>query len=183
MFEKLLEQLALGLDRRKIPYMIIGGQAVLLYGEPRFTKDIDVTLGRDADQAPELIELIKDLGWKVLVENAESFVRKTMVMPCQDPASGIRLDFIFSYSPYEKRALERVHRKRIGKAEVLFASPEDVVIHKIVAGRPRDLEDAKNLLLKNPQLDRKYIREWLEQFEQSLSKPFIEQLNNLQKPG
>lgn len=25
--------------------MIIGGQAVLLYGEPRLTKDLDVTLG------------------------------------------------------------------------------------------------------------------------------------------
>ena len=50
MFERLLSRLAAALDSAKIPYMIIGGQAVLLYGEPRLTKDIDITLGiNDSD--------------------------------------------------------------------------------------------------------------------------------------
>jgi len=35
MFEKLLEKLAIIFSKNHIPYMIIGGQAVLLYGEPR----------------------------------------------------------------------------------------------------------------------------------------------------
>jgi len=37
--------------------------------------------------------------------------------------------------------------------EVFFASPEDVIIHKIFAGRPRDMEDARTILLKNPGVD------------------------------
>ena len=45
MFKELLSEISKELGRRKIPYMIIGGQAVLLYGEPRLTKDIDITLG------------------------------------------------------------------------------------------------------------------------------------------
>jgi len=44
MFEQILEQLALGLERRSIPYIVIGGQAVLLYGKPRLTRDIDLIL-------------------------------------------------------------------------------------------------------------------------------------------
>jgi len=36
--------------------MVIGGQAVLLYGEPRLTKDIDITLGKGI----ESLEKIKD---------------------------------------------------------------------------------------------------------------------------
>lgn len=44
MFQALLQQIARGLDSRGIPYMLIGGQAVLLYGEPRLTRDVDVTL-------------------------------------------------------------------------------------------------------------------------------------------
>ncbi len=40
MLERLIEKLAIILEQHKIPYMIIGGQAVLLYGEPRLTKDI-----------------------------------------------------------------------------------------------------------------------------------------------
>ena len=45
MFAQLLEQIALGLEERLIPYMVIGGQAVLLYGEPCLTRDIDESLG------------------------------------------------------------------------------------------------------------------------------------------
>ncbi len=45
MFEELLKKIGLALDENAIPYMVIGGQAVLLYGEPRLTRDIDITLG------------------------------------------------------------------------------------------------------------------------------------------
>ena len=44
MFQTLLRKIAEALRPVDISYMIIGGQAVLLYGEPRLTKDIDVTL-------------------------------------------------------------------------------------------------------------------------------------------
>ena len=40
MFERLLKRLARGLGQAGLQYMVIGGQAVLLYGEPRLTKDI-----------------------------------------------------------------------------------------------------------------------------------------------
>ncbi len=45
MFTTLLATIATALDQASIPYMVIGGQAVLLYGEPRLTEDIDITLG------------------------------------------------------------------------------------------------------------------------------------------
>jgi hypothetical protein len=45
MFQKLLKKIANELNTCNIPYMVIGGQAVLIYGEPRLTKDIDITLG------------------------------------------------------------------------------------------------------------------------------------------
>jgi hypothetical protein len=43
--EKLIRKVAERLDADKIPYMVIGGQAVLAYGRPRLTRDIDITLG------------------------------------------------------------------------------------------------------------------------------------------
>ncbi|MCS7144150.1 MAG: hypothetical protein NZ879_03930 [Archaeoglobaceae archaeon] len=42
---ELIKRLAQKLDEKRIDYMLIGGQALLLYGEPRLTKDIDLTLG------------------------------------------------------------------------------------------------------------------------------------------
>ena len=41
MFQEILESIALELDRRGISYMVIGGQAVLYYGIPRLTQDIE----------------------------------------------------------------------------------------------------------------------------------------------
>ncbi|HBR21659.1 MAG TPA: hypothetical protein DD713_03700 [Nitrospiraceae bacterium] len=50
MFEKLIVKVASSLKKHEIPYMIIGGQAVLLYGTPRLTRDIDITLGISTDK-------------------------------------------------------------------------------------------------------------------------------------
>ena len=50
----------------------------------------------------------------------------------------------------------------------MFASMEDVIIHKIFAGRPRDLEDVRSIILKNPDFDREYTRKWLKEFDRSM---------------
>ena len=81
MFQRLLEQIALGLERAGIPYMVVGGQALLLYGEPRLTRDIDVTLGVGPDRLGDVLNLVTDWGWQVLVESSPEFVRETLGLP------------------------------------------------------------------------------------------------------
>jgi hypothetical protein len=105
MFELLLVKIARALDKAKIPYMVIGGQAVLLHGEPRLTRDIDVTLGITPERLDHILPLINTIGLEALVD-PESFARQTMVLPCQDPDTDLRVDFIFSFSPYEAQAIE-----------------------------------------------------------------------------
>jgi hypothetical protein len=51
--------------------------------------------------------------------------------------------------------------------EVCFASPEDLIIHKIFAGRPRDLEDVRSVLLRQANIDTVYIKKWLREFDAS----------------
>lgn len=165
MFDRILKQIAQELDRRKIPYMLIGGQAVLLYGEPRLTRDIDVTLGVAPDRHGEILDVARVCGWRVLVESPALFVERTMVLPCIEPASGIRIDFLFSFSPYERQALKRVTRVAVGKTTVCFASVEDLIIHKLFAGRSRDIEDVKGILLKGMRFDQEYIDRWLRELE------------------
>jgi hypothetical protein len=93
-----------------------------------------------------------------------------MVFPVKDDSTGIRIDFIFSFTSYEKKAIKRAKEIPIKKTIVKFASPEDVIIHKIFAGRARDLDDVKSILLKNPSVDLPYIRKWLSEFDTSLSE-------------
>lgn len=72
MFEELLSRISVCLNRYSLPYMIIGGQAVLLYGEPRLTRDIDITLGVDIDHIHELLTIAKELTLKPIPNDIES---------------------------------------------------------------------------------------------------------------
>jgi len=161
--------------------MIIGGQAVLLYGEPRLTKDIDVTLGIGIDGLQRIKSVVIALGLIYVIDNVEDFVRETMVLPVSEKQSGIRVDFLFSFSPYERQAIQRANEIKLGKTAIRFASLEDVIIHKIVAKRPRDIEDVRSVLLKNPDYDKEYIQKWLKEFDDSLGEGLLNLFNELVK--
>lgn len=166
MFEQIIENIATVLSAQHIPYMIIGGQAVLLYGEPRLTRDIDITLGMGIEKLPQLLEAAKQAGLRLLPANPTDFVGKSWVLPCEEPKSKIRIDFIFSFTPYEQNAIERAKNIKMGESEVKFASPEDIIIHKLFAGRARDIDDTVSILEKNENIDVSYIKKWLKQFEE-----------------
>lgn len=167
MIEQLIQKISQQLDRDNIPYMIIGGQAVLIYGRPRLTRDIDITLGLHTDQFSKIASLCQKLKLVSLTENPEDFARQTMVFPIEDPVSKIRIDFIFSFSEYEAQAIRNTRSVLIENYPVKFASCEDVIIHKMIAGRAIDDEDVKSILAKNKTtLDMKYIEKWLKEFSQ-----------------
>jgi predicted nucleotidyltransferase len=165
MIKKLIKKTARHLDRQKIPYMIIGGQAVLLYGRPRLTRDIDITLGIDTDEYESVEDVCKKLKLRILVDNPQDFARDTKVLPTEEPDSKVRIDFIFSFTPYEAHAIKNAKQILIDDYAVKFASCEDIIIHKMVAGRAIDEEDVKSILAKNKDdLDFEYIEKWLSEF-------------------
>ena len=168
MFEELIARIASLLEAAGIPYMIIGGQAVLVYGTPRMTRDIDITLGVSTDGLEDVVGAVHTAGLKILPEDYRSFVERTWVLPTRDEITGIRVDLIFSFTPYEREAIERAGTVSLRGMSVRFATLEDVIIHKVFAGRPRDLEDVRSIILKNPHFDAQYITDWLEKFDQSV---------------
>lgn len=165
MITTLIKRVARRLDEDGIPYMIIGGQAVLLYGRPRLTRDVDVTLGVDTDRFATMAGMCNDLGLEVLPDDPESFAEQTKVLPTEDPGSRIRVDFIFSFTPYEAQAIERAQTVRMDDYPVRFAAREDVIIHKMIAARAIDVDDVRHILSKNrDRLDYEYLRRWLWEF-------------------
>lgn len=179
MFTELIVRLAGALDAHDIPYMLIGGQAVLVHGEPRVTRDVDVTLGVDIDRLEDVLRAIGAAKLTPLVEPG-AFVKDTNVLPCQSGDSGIRVDLIFSFSPFERQAIDRAVSRRLGSLDVRFVSVEDLIVQKLVAGRPRDLDDAENVLLKNPGLDRTHVEHWLRAFGLALGEPILARWQSIQ---
>jgi hypothetical protein len=84
-FQGLLGRLARTLDEHGVPFMVIGGQAVLLHGEPRLTQDIDLTLGVGPAHLDEVLSACGALELRILPENVREFVRSTFVLPSSRP--------------------------------------------------------------------------------------------------
>jgi hypothetical protein len=174
-FKTLLKRLAAGLANAGLPYMVFGGQAVLLYGEPRLTRDIDVTLGVDPSEFARVSSVVQSLGLRLLTEKPEEFVRETLVLPAIDAETGIRVDFVFSLSGFERAAIERSRKIDVDGVGVQFISLEDLIVMKLLAGRPRDLEDAAAVLRKNRDFDRSHVETWLREFDRELDARLEEQ--------
>lgn len=144
--ERLIAGVYRVLRERGVPFMLIGGQAVLLHGEPRLTRDIVVTFGIAADETSGVKDAAQEVGLEPPPEDPAGFVAETFVLPCEEPGTGVRVDFIFSTSPYEARAIDRPVEVAIRDASVPFAAAEVLIVHKPFAGRPRDLEDAAGVV-------------------------------------
>jgi predicted nucleotidyltransferase len=164
-FEQLVARVARELAAADIPFMLIGGQAVLLHGEARLTQDIDVTLGVDPSRLGDVLDVCKAAGLRPLPQELEAFVRRTFVLPAEDDQTLIRVDLIFSTTPYERQAIARALRVELAGVAVPFAAAEDLILHKLFAGRPRDVEDAHGVVRrKGRELDWTYLNEWAREF-------------------
>lgn len=180
MYQDLLAKLARALDMARIPYMVIGGQAVLLHGEPRLTRDVDVTVGVDAGELKRVLAAVATVGLSSAVQEVERFVRDTNVLPLVDSPTALRVDLIFSFTPYEAEAIARAVTVSFNTVPVRFAAVEDLLIHKLVAGRPRDIEDVAGVLRRKPALDEGYLQKWLASFREVLNRDLISDLKSIQ---
>lgn len=164
-FARLIVRIAEELGKQDLSFMLIGGQAVLLHGRPRLTEDIDITLGADPSRLGDVLGVCAAMNLQPLPEDVESFVKQTFVLPTHHDETGIRVDFIFSTTPYEQQAIKRAAAVDLAGVIVPFASAEDLIIHKLFAGRARDLEDAATVVRrKGRDLDWGYLEKWLRQF-------------------
>src|SRR5471030_2328404 len=100
-FQALIAELTRELEHHELPFMLIGGQAVLLHGRPRLTEDIDITLGADPSRLPDVLAVCVRLGLAPLPADVAAFIADTFVLPARHAGSGIRVDFIFSTTDYE----------------------------------------------------------------------------------
>lgn len=138
---------------------------MLLHGHPRVTEDIDVCLGVDPTQLSPVRDVCTALALKELPVDVEKFVSDTFVLPAKHEPTAIRIDFVFSTTPYERQAIARAVLVELGGARIPFAAAEDLIIHKLFAGRPRDLEDVIGVVRrKGSELDWPYIERWANEF-------------------
>jgi len=151
-----------------VEYAVMGGIAVRVYGIPRPTYDIDFTAAVPRDRLPELFRLVEKLGYTEPEVSAQGWVDQVAGMPVVklrlDLAEhGVDVDIFLAESAFQRSLLARRRRERIGDSSVWIVAPEDLILLKLLAYRPRDLADIADVLFTQGQLDEPYMRRWAAQ--------------------
>lgn len=138
-------------------YCFIGGLAVLRWGEPRETVDVDLTLLTGfADEASYVDVLIG--RFEARRADAAAFARTNRVLLLRTP-SGVGLDIALGGMPFEESAVSRSSLFRFPPGiDLRTCSAEDLVVFKAFADRPKDWLDVEGVIIRQgAQLDWKYI--------------------------
>ncbi len=124
-----------------VRFMIVGGYAVAAHGHPRFTKDLDVWIWVDEQNANRLVVALDDFGFGSVALTANDFLEEGMVVQLGYPPA--RIDIITQVDGVEfGPCWERHIEVEIGGQRVPFISVEDLLSNKRASGRPQDLADA-----------------------------------------
>jgi hypothetical protein len=167
----LLRDLAAALDGLGADWYLFGAQAAIVHGAARLTADVDVTVLLPATLSVDaLIGAAQRGGFEPRFGDAR-FLERTRVLPLAHTATNLPVDLVLGGPGLEEAFVARARRRPIEGIDVPVATAEDLVVMKILAGRPKDLEDiAAVLASQHLSFDVAYTRLTLAALEQALGQ-------------
>jgi hypothetical protein len=162
---RLFDELRDALDALGVPYAVMGGIAASAWGLPRFTYDVDVAVDVRASETGPLLRALEERGYVVPEEFRHGW---------SDELAGTRkvavkrllgkhvwdVDVFLAESDFLRSALRRRRVVDLDGRETPLITPEDLILMKLLAWRPKDQGDIDDLLLVVGPLDDAYLREW-----------------------
>jgi predicted nucleotidyltransferase len=169
----IVAEIARALTQAHIQSMVIGGVANAVWGNPRATIDVDLTIACAPEEYPRVLAALGSFVAK-LPPNLEEHLANG-VLPFIH-RSGIQVDLILSRHPYAQQALDRAVTVRIENVPVKFCTPEDLILHKIISDREKDRSDVADLLRRRREtLDLSYLEPRVRELAHLLERPEIEE--------
>jgi hypothetical protein len=150
---------------------VIGGLAVQRWGEPRFTQDADLTVLAPLGSEAELVDALL-LRFQPRAPDAKRHALDRRVLLLR-ASNRVSLDVSLAATPFEEDVMDRASSWRdIEGVPLVTCSAEDLVIYKLVAGRPGDIQDVIGIVGRQAQkLDAARIRHWGAQFAELKEDP------------
>jgi hypothetical protein len=152
-------------------WFLFGAQAVVAHGFPRTTGDVDVTVVPADGNPRALAAALVSAGLTLRVSDVDDFVERTAVLPFLHEPTGLGLDVVLGASGLENDCIDRAVAVDIGDGTVPVIRVEDLVVLKVLSGRPKDVEDVRSILRRRRRtLDLGQVRTLLGQLEEALGQ-------------
>ncbi len=152
-------------------WYLFGAQAVVVWGRPRLTADVDITVRLNPEDTLGFCAAMEAAGFRLRVSDPRTFLARTSVLPFVHEATRLPLDVVLAGPGLEEHFLERAVLVEIEGLQIPVISPEDLIVSKILAGRPKDIEDVRSVMAERcDSLDSGQIRSTLGLLEQALAQ-------------
>ena len=159
--------------------IVIGGVAASLLGRPRVTNDVDALVLTAEEKWSEFLMQAGQYQFRPRIGDALAFARESRMLLLEHEPSHIEIDITFAALPFEEQSIQTARNVEVGDLTLRLPTPEDLIIMKAVAARPKDLVDIESLIEANPNLDLKRIRRTVQEFSSALDMPDL--IENLER--
>ena len=157
------------LEKLKIPYLITGSIASMVYGEPRFTNDIDIIVDVEQTHLSEVKSCFPEADFYCDIDSMKKALEYRRQFNIIHPSSGLKVDVhISKRDDFDSSRFKHAKKLNITESKSAnFVSPEDIIIKKMEfyqEGRSeKHLRDITSILkISGQEIDRKYISNWAE---------------------
>lgn len=165
---ELLHALAAVMAERGLRWYLFGAQAAIIWGSPRLSADADVTADLKPADIDPFIEAMRRHGFD-LAFNDSDFVARTRVLPFVHRSTRMPLDVVIAGPGLEDDFFGRAISVDVEGTLISVISPEDLIVTKVLAGRPKDIEDVRSVIHeRRGSLDVERIRAVLGLLERAL---------------
>lgn len=145
------------LRSQNVRFALVGGLAASLRGQTRTTADVDMIIAADAKRAMALAESLDASPFKPLFHDFARVVETSLILPLRHRSTNIKLDLALGISGFEQQAIARAEIVEMAGTTVPVVSGEDLLIMKVLAGRPQDDQDVRGLVIaQGDRLDWEY---------------------------
>ncbi len=176
-----LNDLADFLDGQGVRFAVIGGIAAGARGEPRFTADVVSVVGADLDRALALVNVLEGSPFRPLFPDVAEVVRTAFILPVRHRETQIKVDLAIGLTGFERQLLDRATQITLTDRVLPVATAEDLILLKVLAGRPRDMEDIAGIVARQANaLDWNYLFETAQALQVSLTQDIVSPLRKLQ---
>jgi hypothetical protein len=142
--EKDYEEFLSLLNKHSVRYCIIGAYAVAFYAKPRYTKDIDILVDPNKENAQKILRALKEFGFGELAISVDDLIREGNIL--QLGYEPLRIDLLNKLEGFQ---FQEIWQNRVtgdyGSEKVFFISLDDLIKNKKMSTRPSDKIDIELL--------------------------------------
>ena len=129
-----------------IPYVLIGGLAVNIWGRIRSTLDVDFIFDHNKTDLGNLFDYLITKGYNLNINDIELGIKERINIIIW--SGTFRIDIKGIYNNFAKKSVEMAHKVKLFNQDINVDCPELLIVSKICYGSEQDFEDAASIYLR-----------------------------------